>query len=176
MVQRSGFYVDNNSIIQRIVYIEWDLGFDAYAKQRYIERIKNAFGDDKGILLDVTSASNEFAGKMLSPIFVKMKNEGVSVEDYLHKLQLRVPNLFEISGATDYVYLSNLSKFNKETIQKYHCFSDVFHNPAKQYGNTQACSLAVYKLLCAQDKEALLENAEEFLNWYQSIDFRREEI
>ena len=170
MVQRSGFYVENDCVIQRIVKIEWDLGFDWFAKQKYIERIRNVFGTDKGKLLDVTSASNNDGGRTLSPLFVKMKSRGCTVEDFLQAH----PELLAMRSMSDYLYLSNLSDFHKNIISNYDCFSDVFHNPDKQYGNTQACSLAVYKLMQQQDKLELLEDYETFRDFYETIDFRKE--
>ncbi len=171
MVSRSGFYVEDDSIIQRVVSINWDLGFDSFAKQKYIERIHKAFGKDKGALLDVTSASNNDAGRTLSPLFVRMRSNDCTVEDFL---QMH-PELLVMRGMSDYLYLNNLRDFHKKIISNYDCFSDVFHNPDKQYGNTQACSLAVYKLMQKQDKLELLKNYETFRDFYETIDFRKEE-
>lgn len=176
MVLRSVFYVKGESIMQRIVQIAWDLGFDTFAKHKYIERIRLASQLNSNSFIDVTSASDNIKGRFLSPVFVKVKGRDISVEDYLRSLQEHIPDLWNIAGISDYVYLTNLNNNHIDILMQYEYYSDVFHNPQKSYGNTQACSLAIYKLLYVQGKLQLLENLEEFLNWYQHINFEKEFI
>lgn len=166
MVRRSGFKVTgDNQITQYIVSIDWDLGFDKKAKHEYIKRIASQL-QVYGIAdtLDVTSASNVHVGKMLSPLFVEVPALGCSLEDALQK----IPNCFVIPGLADWYYCRALSDLNKATILKHECISDVFHNPDKSYGNTQALSCACYKLLHNTGQLSLLDNRDEFLNWFQT--------
>ena len=171
MVTRSGFYVKGNLIIQRIVYIDWDLGFTKEAKHEYVRRVITELGTDVGKAVDVTSASPIYQARSLSPFYLKDVVTGKSVEDYLSELNSKSNcNVFQIPGLADYHYLRNLTEVNKETINTYDCFIDVFHNPDKCYGNTQALSLAVYKVLQYKGKLDLLElgTEVEFLDWYNT--------
>lgn len=176
MVQRSGFYVADGRIIQRIVRIEWDLGFDRDAKHQYIDRVINALGTDIAPIADVTSASYVKETQRLSPIFVRMPDGNQTVEDYLQVIKNGVfPEIFQIPGASDYVYLTALSEEDLKTALQYNCYVDVFHNPTKSYGNTQALSLAVMRLICETKQFNVLDlSINDFCKWYQSIDMTLE--
>lgn len=166
MVKRSGFRVTgDNQITQYITYIEWDLGFDRMAKHAYIKRIADGLSY-YGIsdTLDVTSASNTHDGKMLSPIFVQVPTLGCSLEDALQN----IPGVFEVPGLADWYYCRAISDSNKETILAHDCISDVFHNPDKGYGNTQAQSCVCYKLLYETNRLGILDSRESFLTWFHT--------
>lgn len=166
MVRRSGYRVTgDNQVTQYVVDIDWDLGFDREAKHIYIQRIADglrAYGITD--TLDVTSASSVHVGKMLSPLFIDVPSLGCSLEDALQS----IPNCFTIPGLPDWYYCRALSDLNKATILKHDCISDVFHNPNKGYGNTQALSCVCYKLLHNTGRLNLLEDRDKFINWFQT--------
>lgn len=164
MVNRSVFGTTRGgAVAQLVVTIDWELGFDKEAKHTYIKRIAEEAGKC-GIpkVLDVTSASNVYCGKMLSPIFVQVPYLDCSLEDALHN----VPNAFTIPGLADWYYCKALTDQHKHTLLSYDYYSDVFHNPSKGYGNTQAMSCTVWRLLHDTNNLALLESKDGFLQWF----------
>lgn len=159
MVSRSGFFIRDNKIVQRIVQINWNEGFDKQAKHIYIKRIVSALGSDVGKVADVTSASPVSETRVLSPLFIRESSSGLSLEDIWEKIESPLPYLFH------YLYLCSLSEENKETILSYDCYSDVFHNPEKELWNTQAFSVTLYRLLHDTNKEEVLKDYNSFSNW-----------
>lgn len=176
MVQRSGFYVKDGKIIQRIIWIAWDLGFDKQAKHQYIDRVINALGTDIAPIADVTSASYIPETRNLSPIFVKMQDGNQSVEEFLQHMKESIfPQVFQVPGVSDYVYLKALSEENVKTALSYNCYVDVFHNPQKSYGNSQALSLAVLRLIWETKQFHVLElEMNDFIKWYNTIEMQLE--
>lgn len=163
MVQRSGFYTDGTNVIQRVIGIEWDLGFDKTAKRQYIERIKEALPDMLKPMIDVTSASPNALHRSLSPIFIEFS--GDSLENFIQKNpQVLVP------GIIDFLYMKCLSSSQKQLIRDTNCFIDVFHKP-ENGRNTQAACCAYAKLLMLRGKENLLNDIDAFLSWYNDVGF-----
>lgn len=170
MAKRSGFYIENNTIVQKVVDINWELGFDKKAKHTYIERIIKALGEELQPAIDVTSASNVEEGKALSPLLLRVPGRNMSVEDLQRDL-----GAYDIPGLADYYYLRALQDSHIATVNRHKCFIDVFHNPEKSFGNTQACSLAVYKLLRQIGRLDLIAigNKDKFVDWYQNMMLKR---
>lgn len=163
MVARSGFYLEDGVIVQRVVSIDWDLGFDRAAKNAYVTRLHNALGDDL-TKAEVTSASLLPETRMLSPIYLTEKSCGKSVEDAYQTVKAIAPPFF-----FHFLYLGNLGEKEYGMIKHYQCYTDVFHNPEKEWGNTQAFSLALYRLLVEQKKLSVLEDFNDFLGWLQEV-------
>lgn len=163
MVKRSVFYVHSGKLYRKDVEIEWDLGFDREAKQEYIERIQKAAGDNLSASIDVTTASPIYKARMLSPFYVKV--DGMNVEDIWALNKEQQPQIKQILGAFDFIYLNALSREEKEYALRQAGFIDVFHNPDKAY-NTQAKSLAVLQLLAQTDNLNLLVSLGDFVKWY----------
>lgn len=163
MVERGGFYTDGTNVIFQTVSIEWNLGFDIHAKHAYINRIIDALGDKYKPCYDVTSASPDPMARSLSPLFLHYN--GTSLETLImNNKELMVP------GVADFFYANALSVKQKEFIRNVNCFIDVFYKPENKR-NTQACHLAVFKLLQYQNKEYLLGNMDNFLSWYNDVGF-----
>lgn len=162
MVTRCGFYLKDGEIIQRNILIDWDLGFDTYAKRRYIERIQEKLKHCVKVV-DVTTAAPNWETRQLSPFYVKLKDD-ISVEDYWNDWKVvhpeRVPGLF------DYLYLNALTVEQVTFVLNQEGFIDVFHNPEKAY-NTQAKSLVCLQLLAYQGKLRYLRDVNEFCSWYK---------
>lgn len=163
MAKRGGFYTDGVNIIFQTVDIDWDLGFDKEAKQKYIERIIEALGERFLPCADVTSASSDPIAQSLSPLFIRYGNSTLE-SLYMSNRELMVP------GVCDFFYANALSDVQKEFIRNTNCFIDVFYKP-ENGRNTQACNIAVFKLLQYQKKEHLLEDLDAFLLWYNDIGF-----
>lgn len=177
MVSRCGFYVYGDVIVERIVKIDWDLGFDRDAKHKYIERIKSALGSYVGTKADVTTASQDYKARRLSPIFLKCKDKDMSVEDcWQQVVKDKIPNASEVRGLFDYVYLYNFSDYEIDVAMEYDCYIDVFHNPDRGFHNTQARSLAVLRLIIETGQEQVLESLEGFLQWYKTIKWEVEYV
>ena len=159
MVTRCGFYVKDNRIFQRNVYIDWSDGFDIEAKRRYIRRIQEALGSDVGKIADVTTASPDFDTRILSPFFIKDEKSGLNLESLYKRMEN--PNDYLIH----YIYITHLDDKRKQTIMQYDCYSDVFHNPEKCKLRTQSFSIAVYRLMLEQNREDALDSLEDFIKW-----------
>lgn len=161
VVKRSGFFLKDGCIARRDVVIEWNLGFEREAKKEYVRRLHLALGSELHPIIDVTTASNDYLGRGLSPFYTKIGDENVETLWASTKEQFRgrfIPGLF------DYVYLHSLTDEQKQYVLQRKCFTDVFFNPDKAC-NTQAKSLVVYQLLVYQEKLELLDNLQEFVKW-----------
>lgn len=170
MVKRCGFYVDGYHIVQRVVEIDWDLGFDKSAKQEYTRRIITALGDIPTPAVDVTTASVDPYAKRLSPIYVKMMEEDISVEDYWKRFKNNPKYVPICDYATlCYIYLTNLSEYEVSIAFKYNCYVDVFHNPDKGLDNTQAYWIAVLRLLIKSGMDVNEMSVLTFRNWYAEV-------
>lgn len=168
MVPRCGYYAHDGVLVRKTVWINWDKGFDREAKHAYGYALLNAL-KDVGPVAEVTSGSPIYETRMLSPLFVKMKNNPqLSVEDYLRQLQEMYKTVFSVKGLADMVYLQNLSPHDIDVMHKYNCYCDMFANPEKGFGNSQACSLAVYRVLEQLDLLHLLKDNSEFMFWYNN--------
>lgn len=170
MVDRCGFSIENGKIICTIVQIDWDLGFDTFAKRKYIEYVqqelsyKRCSPTDK--FVDVTTASNSSDGKSLSPYYLH-DTEGRIIEDAWALTKELAPDVIHLPGAFDFIYLHGVMNGKLEpVILKYNLFIDVFHNPKKGF-NTQARSCAVYVLLNSLGKLDLLNKPTEFFKWFK---------
>ena len=166
MVSRCGFYVSGNRIVQKNISIDWDLGFTREAKHEYIKRIIDALGD-VGKCSDVTSASPIYKDRMLSPIFVRMISYDKSVEDFYQE-NIK-PEYGYIPGLMEYIYILNLSEDEIRHALTIDCYIDVFHNPDKRQGCTQALALAILRWMAATDKTNVISSLESFLEWYKNI-------
>lgn len=164
MVSRCGYYVSKDKIIQRNVSIEWDLGFDKKAKHEYIKRICLALGEDVGLACDVTTASPIYETRRLSPVFISMRNSELTVEDYYQ--QIIKPKCGYIPGLMELAYAGSLTSGLIKTIQKYDCFIDVFHNPEKRNGCTQALACAIVKWAINNDRGDIFSTQDGFIKWY----------
>lgn len=168
MVPRCGYFADNGRLVRKTVWIDWSKGFDKDAKRDYCFELIDKLSD-LGPVAEVTSASPFWETRSLSPLFVKMLGTDKSVEDYLRELNDSKPcNIFEIKGLTDLILLQNLSEKELRIINKYKVFADVFANPNKGFGNSQACSYAIYKVLEQQGRLSLLQDNPAFMNWYNN--------
>lgn len=167
MTVRCGYYVKGDKIVQRNVSILWDLGFDKPAKHEYIKRIYSALGDDIGRCCDVTTASPVYETRRLSPIFMDMKNSDLTVEDYYQ--QVIKPKVGYVPGLMELAYCYSLDSERISTIMKYDCYIDVFHNPTKRNGCTQALACAIIKWAITNNKPNLFESEKDFLEWYKNL-------
>lgn len=166
MVPRCGYYVLGDVIICETVYIEWNKGFDRAAKTAYTYDLLNKLDHLKPVA-EVTTASPNVETRGLSPMYIKMKdNQQLSVEDYMKDLHDRVPSSRGQMCFFHLTYLQNLLKEHIRTLHKYNCYTDVFANPAKGFGHSQALSLAIYRLLENTKRLHLLSNNQAFIKWY----------
>lgn len=165
MVPRCGYYAENGVLIRKTVWIEWNRGFDKEAKRAYgfdmIEALK-----DLGPVAEVTTGSPFYETRSLSPFFVKSKaRQDLSVEDYWAMLKTVHKNISQIDGLFDMVYLQSLTPKHLDVVKKYRCYCDMFDNPSKSFGKSQACSLAIYKVLEQLDLLHLLRDNTAFMDW-----------
>lgn len=163
MVKRCGFFLQDGVLMRKDVMIEWDLGFDREAKLQYIDRLHSALGEELSPIVEVTTASNTYVGRCLSPFYTKIK--GVSVEDLWPAVKEKA-NGVVIPGMYEFVYLQSLTDEQQSYVLQRKCFTDVFFNPDKAY-STQAKALVVYQLLCLQEKKGILGSLVEFTRWYE---------
>lgn len=174
MVPRCAYYLnEDNDIVRHVVLIDWDLGFDKEAKHQYIMRMIDAIDKPNMLIMDITSASYIRETRMLSPIFVKMKNDAEkSVEDYIAESQIfNAVNISEASKIqlVGYIYLTNLSELNITTIKKYDGFFDVFNHPIRHPHNSQALFAILYKKLMLEHKLDVLSDYDKYVEWYNSV-------
>lgn len=174
MVPRCAYYLNESyDVIRHIVLINWDLGFDREAKHQYIMRLTEALNKPDMIIVDITTASYIYEARMLSPVFVKLKNDpSITVEDYLQQIHLfNNPQFSEDTRVklSGYIYMTNLSDRNKSVIAKYDGFFDVFGNPIKAPHNTQALFATLYKKLMLQHKEDILSDYDTYVDWFDSL-------
>ncbi len=167
MVPRCGYYSDNGVLVRKTVWIDWTKGFDRDAKHAYCRELIDKLSYI-GPVAEVTSASPLWETRCLSPIFVKMFNSDLTVEEYLQETQKRCTQLFEIKGLADLILLQNLGQKELRTIHKYKVYADVFGNPNKGFGNSQACSYGIYRVLEDLNKLDLLKDNPAFMNWYNN--------
>ncbi len=166
MVPRCGYYAENGVLVRKTAWIEWNLGFDREAKHSYSLALIEAL-NDVGPVCEITSASPFWETRSLSPLFVKMRDSDKTVEDYLQELNESLGQVFTVKGLSDMIYLQNLSQENIKVINKFKCFADVFANPNKTgFGNSQACSLGVYKVLEQLGKLDIINDNQKFMHWY----------
>ena len=170
MVLRGVYYAEGVTVKCKIVSINWDLGFTREAKHEYTQRIIDTVNGTCGRIAEVTSSAANYRTRMLSPIFIKMRTEPYSMlEDYLQELNKTIPNIFQYTPLVDYYYITNLSNENLKTLHEYDAYCDVFHNPSKGWGNTQAESLAVLRALENDNRTHLLSDYRAFLGWYTHV-------
>lgn len=168
MVPRCGFYADGDTLVRKTVYIDWSLGFDREAKHAYGNMLIELLSDH-GPVAEVTSGSPTYATRQLSPMFVIMKGMDKSVEDYLKELSSLIPNLFAREHLLHFFYLQNLSEKNLKVMHNYNCYTDMFWNPTKGgLGNSQATSLAVYRVLENIQRLDLLQDEAAFREWFNA--------
>lgn len=168
MVPRCGYFAKDGVLVRRTVWINWNIGFDKEAKHRYAYALIEALEED-GPVAEVTSGSPIYETRSLSPLFVKMKsNPHMSVEEYLQMRKEMHKSLFSVQGVTDLVYLQNIGKKEIDTLHKYNCYCDIFANPNKGFGNSQACSLAIYRVLEQLNKLYIISDDQEFMHWYRN--------
>ncbi len=174
MVPRCAYYLnESRDVVRHSVLIDWDLGFDREAKHQYIMRLTQTLNKPDMVIVDITSASYIYEARMLSPIFVKMKNDPAkSVEDYLGEIKLFTSSVLSEESKiafAGYVYMINLSDVNIKTIIKYDGFFDVFNHPIKHPHNTQAYFATLYKKLMLERNEDVLSDYDKYVNWYNSV-------
>lgn len=168
MVPRCGYYAKDGALVRKTVWINWNLGFDKEAKHRYANALIEALKEN-GPVAEVTSGSPIYETRSLSPIFVRLKsNPLMSVEEFLQMQSVIHPTLFSVQGLTDLVYLQNIGPKEKDILHKYNCYCDIFANPNKGFGNSQACSLAIYRLLEQLNKLYLIDDNSAFMSWYKN--------
>ena len=165
MALRSGFYYKDG--IHRVdVDLPWKLGFDAYAKRQYIVDLHKLLGDKiPGCIADVTTASfGEF--RALSPVLRKIGTDSVDAVFGMMK-DVYCTDQDHVLAETlyDLLYFKSFDDAARSTIDKIDCFTDVFYNPSKYGAGTQALSLVRYKMLLAEGKLYLIEDAEQYYNW-----------
>lgn len=173
MVQRCGFFVENDRVSRTIVNIDWDLGFTREAKRQYIADIKRELSrihPDKRIE-DITSASSYWAREM-SPIFMKFSN-GESYEDAWARLKsahksVMVYDQFmwflPLGGYEFEHFYCYYGQYLLPKIRQVDIFVDVFYNPQK-LAPTQARACAILKLLDEQGAMYVLEDTNLFVEW-----------
>ena len=170
MADRGVYYARDGKLYCRRYTLSWDLGFDRYAKHEYFKQCKSLLGDSCGKIAEVTSSAEYLPTRNLSPIFVMMRDgSGLSVEDYLRQLAIKIPNIFELSPLTNWIYIINLSDKNLKTIHEYDAYSDIFNDPTKGWGNSQAESIATLRALEQCGKVELLKNFDAFQDWYVKV-------
>lgn len=163
---RCGYFAAGDILFRKIITIDWSKGFDKEAKHQYgLEMIEKL--SEIGPTAEVTSGSPFFETRQLSPIFVKMKNSDMSVEDYLQEQHKRLPNIFTVPGLADMILLQNIGEKEIRVVNKFVVFADMFYNPKNGFGNSQACSYAVYKLLQNLGKLYIIQDNREFMHFYQ---------
>lgn len=168
MVPRCGYFADGDVLVRKTVYIDWSLGFDRAAKHAYGNQLIELLAD-YGPVAEVTSGSPVYATRQLSPMFVMMKGMNKSVEDYLRDLQKLIPNLFANEHLLHFFYMQNLSDKNLKVMHNYNCYTDMFWNPDKGgFGNSQAASLALYRVLENVGRLDLLTDEASFKDWYST--------
>lgn len=168
MVERCGFYVEGDKIIQQNIMFMWELGFDRRAKFEYIKRaisILDAY--DCGRVAEVTTASPIYKTRSLSPYFINVSGTEKTVEDFYQE-DIK-PRFGYVPGLMEYLYLTNLTKDNIQAALEYECYIDIFHNPMKRSGCTQALALAILRWAIVNNKADILENETKFLEWYKTM-------
>ncbi|KSV59161.1 hypothetical protein [Acetivibrio ethanolgignens] len=167
MVKRSAFGIEgNNTIVQLVTEIEWNLGFSREAKAVYAQRIQEALHER---VLDVTTASPEPRGFALSPhVLEAYDSKGQTVMEFVQEMEdLCGPSSLQNGLVFCYVYCRSIR--DTSAIDEYKWFSDVFHNPDKGYTNTQAFSAAVLKLMKEHGELKRLDSFQDFKQWWQSL-------
>lgn len=166
MVKRSAYFAADGKVKVKVVEIEWDLGFTHGAKWEYVRRVFSQLGDQYAPVAEVTSAAFVEDTRRLSPIFVPMAGESISVEDWIQKNQPEDKRVFH------WVYLMSLTEKHHRLIEKYKCYTDVFLSPDKDVTNSQAFSLALLQLLKQQNQLEKLEDLQWFLDWFDKVEIK----
>lgn len=159
MALRCGYSTDGFNLFRCYTEIDWVLGFDRDAKLQYIEELTAKLGKKYNVVKDVTTASPDSMAKSLSPHIVKDAN-GNPLSDMYSE--------FGVPGVFDWLYLNALTQEQKDYVMSIDCFVDVFHDPRKSC-ETQAKTLAIFKMLCIQDKLHLLNDVDGFVDWYNEF-------
>ena len=70
MVPRCGYYLREDKVVRKVVYIDWSLGFDRDAKNVYVTELHQELSRvlPHKYIEEVTTASLTEYGKALSPI------------------------------------------------------------------------------------------------------------
>lgn len=175
MVPRCGYYLRDDKVARKVVYIDWSLGFDRDAKNVYVAELHQELSRvlPHKYIEEVTTASLTEYGKALSPINITFSG-GESLEDVWK----------EISHKDDFIFYDKFrwpQSVRRLAFVHYYCryaqnvlplirlidvFTDVFYNPTKD-GGTQAEPCAILKLLDQQNNLAIIDNLHEFVQWYE---------
>lgn len=156
MATRCGYYTDGFNLRRIVLDIDWNLGFDREAKLSYIKDMKEKLSSHFVSIEDVTTASPNNMSKSLSP-HCMYTTDGKPLSDLY--------NDYGVPGVFDFLYMNTLTTEQVIYIMSIDCFIDVFHDPSKG-AETQAKTLALFKMLCLQGKQHLLNNIDAFINWY----------
>lgn len=168
MVERCGFFIENDKIRKRVVNIRWDMGFNTWAKLEYIERLYKALVET-GLsnILDITSANKtETKGNRLSPLNIYMLN-GDSIEDYYKATRQDSWNYISRMLYFDWLYGSEVLKDVDliDMVKKYDVFTDVFHRPNENHC-TQAFACIVLKLTIKLGITEYYKDFNKFYEWH----------
>ena len=159
MVNRCVYGFEGESIVQYVVNISWELGFTKEAKREYVKRIISQLPVKA---VDVTTASPDPKYRALSPYYIVAN--GVILEDFFHTIDTG-----DNKWVYPFIYFNWLSDYLKESIESADYFLDVFHNPDNKGNVTQAYWCSLYKALVHMNKKEMLEDADKFAEWYNSI-------
>lgn len=164
MVKRCGFLTMGANVVYKPVSIEWDLGFTREAKIEYIKRLHDELHEiyPNKRIAEVTSASNVYETRMLSPFYVKAGNTTL---EYLWQEYGSEYSKDEVKAVFTHLYYMCI-KDNLRVIHNYDIFTDVFHKVDGD-GFTQAESCAVIKLLTETGQEHILKSADSLRSWLE---------
>lgn len=169
MANRCVFFMREGRIIREVFNLDWNLGFTADAKIKYISNAYEILKEKiPGETLDVTSANKTSQeGYLLSPFYLRVQH-GMNFEDYYMKTKSNDDDWYTRMLFYDWLYgvtvLSN-GKRCVELVEKYDNFIDIFHKPDNHHC-TQAKSCAVLKLaMQTRDPVKLYSSSSEFYAW-----------
>lgn len=181
MVPRCGFYICDNKIKRLVVKIDWNLGFDKSAKHVYVANLYKEFMDKLGdvVPLDVTTASIQEAGRMLSPFNIYVGDK--SLEDMWAEAKQgavvrygRYEWPIELKREAFAHFYCTYAKDCIPAIKVADVFTDVFYNPTKD-GMTQAEPCAMLKMMEQQGELGVLDSVRGYLEWFKThVDYKED--
>ena len=161
-VKRCGFYIQDNQLVRKDVWINWDMDTRKEDRYVYIGKIKDALGLELNPIVDTTSVSPNYLGKKLNAYWNKIDGESC-IKVYNGWKEKCDPDEL-IPGVFEYIYYTAINDANVRFIKTVKCFTNMFFNPDRQK-TCEAMACALLKLLIGQNKLDYVQDVEQLVYW-----------
>lgn len=161
-VKRCGFYIEDNSIVRKDVWIDWDIDMSKENRYLYANKIKKELGNELEPIVDTTTASTNYLGKKLSSYWNKI--EGMNCIEAYNLIAEEYDKEHVVPGIFEYIYYSAMTESSLKFVKQTRTFMNMFFNPDK-VSTCDALACAALKLLIKQGKFDYINDPESICWW-----------